>query len=110
MIMDVETTFCKMYEQFQAMVTKLQKAVEENTPIHQVEETLVEDLRTLGRSAVEAFIERQGDGDIGEAVEHEGHTLKRLPEVVVRPLLFGVRADCGSSNTATRRALRRRSS
>ena len=82
MIMDVETTFCKMYEQFQAIVTKLEKAVEENTPIHEVEQELVEDLRTLGRSAVEAFIERQGDGDIGETVEHEGHTLKRLPEML----------------------------
>ena len=61
MIMEVETTFCKMYEQFQAIVTKLERAVEENRPIHQFEEELVEDLRTLGHSAVEAFIERQGD-------------------------------------------------
>jgi len=82
MIMDVEATFCKMYEQFQAVVAKLQKAAEENTPIHQVEQTLVEDLRMLGRSAVEAFIERQGDGDIGETVEHQRRTLKRLDEVV----------------------------
>jgi hypothetical protein len=82
MIMDVETTYCKMYEQFQAVVTKLQKAVEENAPIHQIEETLVEDLRRLGLSAVKAFIEQQGDGHIGEAVEHEGRTLKRLPELV----------------------------
>jgi hypothetical protein len=82
MIMDVEATYCKMYEQFRALVTKLQKAVEEDTPIHQVEETLVEYLRALGLSAVEAFIERQGDGDIGEVVRHDGRTLKRLPEVV----------------------------
>jgi len=39
---------------------------------------LVEDLRTLGRSAVEAFIERQGDGDVGETVDYGWHTLKRL--------------------------------
>ena len=82
MIMDVEATFCKMCEQFQGLVTKLQKAVEENSPIDQVEETLVEDLRRLGHSAVEAFIERQGNGDIGAVVEHEGRILKRLPEVV----------------------------
>jgi len=82
MIMDVEATFCKMYEQFQDVVTKLRIAVEENTPIHQVEQTLVEDLRALGRSAVEAFIERQGDGDVGGTIEHQGRTLKRLDEVV----------------------------
>jgi len=52
MIMEVETTFCKMYERFQAIATKLERAVEENRPIHQFEEELVEDLRTLGRSAV----------------------------------------------------------
>ena len=56
MIMEVETSFCKMFEQFQAIVAKLEKAVEENRPIHQFEEELVEDLRDLGRSAVEAFV------------------------------------------------------
>jgi hypothetical protein len=82
MIMEVEAGFCKMYEQFQGIVTKLEKAIEEDTPIHEVEQKLVEDLRTLGRSAVEAFIERQGDGDVGETVEHEGHTLKRLTDML----------------------------
>ena len=82
MIMEVETTFCKMCEQFQAIVTKLERAVEENRPIHQFEKELVQDLRTLGRSAVETFIERQGDGDIGVVVAHAGHTLKRLPNIV----------------------------
>jgi len=76
MIMEVETSFCKMCEQCQAIVTKLTKEVEEDTPLHEVEEELVEDLRALGRSAVEAFIERQGNGDVGETVEHQGHTLK----------------------------------
>jgi len=84
MIMDVETQFCKVYEQFQTILAKLEKAVEEDTPIHKVEQELVEDLRRLGRSAVEAFIERQGDGDVGETVEHKGHTLKRLPEMLRR--------------------------
>jgi len=82
MIMEVEARFCKMYEQFQAMVAKLEDAVEECTSIHEVEQALVEDLRMLGRSAVEAFIEQQGDGNIGEAVEHGGQTLKRLPEML----------------------------
>ena len=82
MIMDVETHFYKVYEQFQMIVAKLEKAVEKDAPIHKVEQELVEDLRVLGRSALEAFVERQGDGDIGETVEHEGQTLKRLPEVL----------------------------
>jgi len=82
MIMEVETSFFKMYEQFQAIATKLERAVERETPIHEVEQELVEDLRTLGRSAVEAFIERQGDGDVGETVDYGWHTLKRLPDML----------------------------
>ncbi len=82
MIMDVETSFGKMHEQFRAILVKLEEAVEENTPIHEVEEKLVEDLRTLGRSAVEAFIERQGDGDVGETFKRDGQTLKRMPDVL----------------------------
>ena len=57
MIMKVEATFCKMYQQFQSIVTNLEKAAKENKAIHEVEQELVESLRTLGRSAVEAFIE-----------------------------------------------------
>lgn len=82
MIMDVETHFCKVYEQFQRIVVKLEKAVEKDTPIDKVERELVEDLRMLGRSALEAFIERQGDGDIGQTFEHEGQTLRRLAEML----------------------------
>ena len=82
MIMEIETRFCKMVEQFQSIVAKLEEAVEGCTPIHEVEQALVEDLRTLGHSAVEAFIEQQGDGNIGETVEHAGHTQKRLSEML----------------------------
>lgn len=82
MIMDVETHFCKVYEQFQRIVVKLEKAVEKDMPIDKVERELVEDLRMLGRSALEAFIERQGDGDIGQTFEHEGQTLRRLAEML----------------------------
>jgi hypothetical protein len=81
MIMRVEAVFYKVHEQFQAIVTNLEKAAKENRPIHEVEQELVEELRTLGRSAVEAFIERQGDGDVGETVQHERQPLKRLPEM-----------------------------
>ena len=47
MIMKIEATFCKMHEQFQAILTKLERATEENRPIHEVEQELVEDLRIL---------------------------------------------------------------
>ena len=35
MIMNVETKFCKMFGQFRTIVKKLEKALENNTPIHQ---------------------------------------------------------------------------
>jgi hypothetical protein len=80
MIMNVETKFCKMFGQFRTIVKKLEKALENNTPIHQVEQTLIEEFRVLGRFAIEEFIEQQGDGDIGEIIEQDGKILQRLTE------------------------------
>ena len=99
MIMKIEATFCKMHEQFQAILINLERATEENRPIHEVEQELVEDLRILGRSAVEAFIERQGDGDIGEAVQHAGQPLKRLEDMSCERYFsaFGPVPKCWSS-------------
>ena len=77
MIMNVETKFCKMFGQFRTIVKKLEKALENNTPIHQVEQTLIEEFRVLGRLAIEQFIEQQGDGDIGETIEQDGKILQR---------------------------------
>ena len=82
MIMNVEASFCKMCEQFQAILAKLEEAVQNDMPIHEVEEQLVDDLRRLGRSAVESFIAQQGDGNIGETAERDGRRLKRLPEML----------------------------
>jgi hypothetical protein len=82
MIVNVEMRFCKMLEQFQSILVTLERAVEEDTPIHEVERDLIRQLRTLGRLAIEEFIEQQGDGDVGETIQHDGKTLKRLPEII----------------------------
>lgn len=80
MIVNVETKFCKMFDQFRTILLRLDSALDKNTPIHQVEQTLIDELRVLGRLAIEQFIEQQGDGDIGEIVEQDGKTLQRLTD------------------------------
>ncbi len=78
MIVNVETKFCKMFDQFRTILLRLDSALDKNTPLHQVEQTLIDELRVLGRLAVEQFIKQQGDGDIGEVIEQDGKTLQRL--------------------------------
>ncbi len=80
MIVNVETKFCKMFDQFRTILLRLDNALDKDTPIHQVELTLIEEFRVLGRLAIEQFIEQQGDGDIGETIEQDGRTLQRLNE------------------------------
>ena len=72
MIVNVETRFCKMFDQFRTILLRLDNALDKNTPIHQVEQTLIDELRVLGRLAIEQFIEQQGDGDIGEMCDQDG--------------------------------------
>ena len=80
MIVNVETKCCKMFDQFRTILLRLDSALDMKTPIHQVEQTLIDELRVLGRLAIEQFIEQQGDGDIGEIVEQDGKTLQRLTD------------------------------
>ena len=80
MIVNVETKFCKMLDQFRTILLRLDSALDKNTPIHQVEQTLTDELRVLRHLAIEQFIEQQGDGDIGEIIEQDGKTLQRLTD------------------------------
>ena len=47
--------------------------------IHKVEENLWQRLLDIGRHSLQGFVQRQGDGDVGETLTLEdGRTLKRL--------------------------------
>lgn len=67
-------------------------AVREGLPLHEVERTILDRVLKMGKTAVDSFLEFQGDGDLGERVTTEdGVKLVRSDEPVERPLqtVFG---------------------
>ncbi len=68
------------------------EAAREGLPLYQVERTILDHVLQMGKTAVDSFLELQGDGDLGETVTTEGGvTLFRSDEPVERPLqtVFG---------------------
>ena len=54
-------------------------AVEQHTPIHEVEEQVLRTLLNMGRATLLMLLEQVGSGDVGEVVElAEGKKLKRI--------------------------------
>ncbi len=68
------------------------EAAREGLPLYQVERTILDHVLQMGKTAVDSFLELQGDGDLGETVTTEGGVkLVRSDEPVERPLqtVFG---------------------
>ncbi len=63
------------------------EAAREGLPLYQVERTILDHVLQMGKTAVDSFLELQGDGDLGETVTTEdGVTLFRSDEPVERRL------------------------
>ena len=76
---------CRRAEQLIAMAGR---AIQQQTPIHEVENQFWQALREMGRQALEFFVHAQGDGDVGP--EHslpDGTKLARSLQPVERPYL-----------------------
>lgn len=81
MILTQERAFLKAQQHLQAMQTFVEQAAEEGQRIDQVERELFGRLLNLGRTLLEDFVARQGDGDQGAALETaEGRTVRRLKQ------------------------------
>lgn len=78
MMMTPEEAILKGQEQFQAIVEFVKRAIQQGGPAHQFEEDLFRQLLGLGLALSEAFVVGQGPGDLGETLEHDGRTLRRL--------------------------------
>ena len=77
---------------FWSLVERVQDAAQRHDPIHQVEETLFQDLLRIGRPLLRAFLAASGDGDVGptptipaESPDEPPHVLPRLDEPRSRP-------------------------
>lgn len=80
MIMSQEREFLKGNEQFQGLLECVRQATADGERIDQVERTLFQGLLVLGKTLLGAFVAAQGNGDVGETVQREERTLRRLPE------------------------------
>ena len=57
----------------------VQRAAEEGKAVHKVEEEIWQRMLQMGHEALDHFIKRQGDGDLGETLTMpDGHEAKRL--------------------------------
>lgn len=84
MMMTKENELLKAYAQFQEMVEFVRQASENGLRIDELERGLWKRLLAIGLAMLQAFVTQAGEGDVGETVEQEGQTLRRLEERRVR--------------------------
>lgn len=66
----------------------VQDAVEEGSPLHQVEREVWQQVLALGQATMSWFLKQQGTGDVGAtATKADGADLQRLPETRTREYL-----------------------
>jgi len=86
MIIEIEDRFYKVAKVFSAMLGKVQRAAKRGDAVHEVEEMTWSGLIETGREVVVAYIQEQAEElPRPEVIEHEGKTLRRLPEQRTRP-------------------------
>jgi len=84
MMMTKEEAIVKAHMQVEEIVLALDRAAREGQTIDCVEEELWRVMLKLGRVLLTSFVAGEGPGDMGNTIEFEGRTLRRLEEVHVR--------------------------
>ena len=81
MIMAQEREFLKAQSELQGIVAYVRETTQRGGRIDQVERELFRRLLGLGHTLLAAFVEGQGDGDVGPTAElEEGREVRRLEE------------------------------
>jgi hypothetical protein len=78
MMMTKETELLKAQTQFEEMVEFLRRASKDELRIDELERGLWRRLLAMGLAMLETFVAEAGDGDVGETIEQDGQTLRRL--------------------------------
>ncbi|MGH9448816.1 MAG: hypothetical protein ACRD3O_24335, partial [Terriglobia bacterium] len=73
-----EDVLHKIEEQVSKLKRLVDRAFDEELPIHEVERELFTVLMDMGLMALTAHVARQGDGNVGKHLERGGQTLLRL--------------------------------
>lgn len=85
MIGTYESNLLAAKQEFDGLEAYLAQAAANGEPIHEVEENLWKGMLRIGRQMLQAFVRRQGDGDVGETLTlDEGPILKRLDALHAR--------------------------
>jgi hypothetical protein len=79
--MTKEEAIVKARVGFEEMIDALERAGREGHTIDRVEEDLWRGILELGRMLLTSFVADQGSGDMGETIEFESRTLRRLEEM-----------------------------
>ena len=79
--------FDKSMKMFEQILGRLERGVAEGQRLSEVEPRLHGELQKLGRFLLQAYVDAQGTGDLGAAVENDGRVLRRLPKVHDRRLV-----------------------
>lgn len=81
MIMAQEQSILKVKRQVEDLAQLVREASRESRPIDEVERDLWKGILQVGLSMLEGFVAGCGSGDLGQTIEHEGHTLCRLDDL-----------------------------
>lgn len=80
MILTREVAILKSQDEFDQVLEFVRHATRKGMALDQVERGLWPRLLALGHAMLEGFVEAQGTGDLGPAIEHEGRPLRRLEQ------------------------------
>lgn len=76
----------KIQAMVQELLNLVDKAFEEQTPLHQVEESVLRQVLKMGGETVQLLLDKLGQGNVGEECKlPDGRTLKRSEEPKTRP-------------------------
>lgn len=78
MIMSQEQLILKGQGQWEEMARFVRQAARDGRPIDQVERGLWQTLLKLGHTMLASYVADVGPGDVGETLDYEGRTLRRL--------------------------------
>jgi hypothetical protein len=81
MIISQEIDFIKAESEFASLRERMDKMCRHGVNLAKVESALWEKLRPIGLALMEGYVCARGQGDVGEELEVEGETLRRLPEL-----------------------------
>jgi hypothetical protein len=81
MIMTKEERLLKAQGQLLGIIRLIEQAVENGRRIDEAERDVFTKLMEIGKTMLEEFVASQGDGDVGERVERNGRSLRRLRDL-----------------------------